>query len=82
MKLMYVFESSQMVNSICELVELYTNAIMFGRRPIFACLKAVKIKQQRRSIELRAHRDVKHDEHETENLNVISQASTDWLQLG
>jgi hypothetical protein len=35
-------------------VELNTNAIMSGWRSIFACLKAVKIEQQRRSIEIKS----------------------------
>lgn len=56
------------MNSICELVELNTNAIMSGWRSIFACLKAVKIEQQRRSIEVKNPN--KTDEDETEQAGV------------
>jgi hypothetical protein len=55
------------VNSICELVELNTNAIMSGWRSIFACLKAVKIEQQRRSIQMKS---TNPDEDETEQIGV------------
>ena len=61
----------KIVNSICELVELNTNAIMSGWRSIFACLKAVKIEQQRRSIEIHHNKDMKKpDEDETEQAGV------------
>ncbi|CAF0791518.1 unnamed protein product, partial [Didymodactylos carnosus] len=41
---------NQIVNSICELVELNTNNIKSGWRSVFACLKTVKIEQKRRNI--------------------------------
>ncbi|CAF5119322.1 unnamed protein product, partial [Rotaria magnacalcarata] len=60
------------VNSLCELVELNTNAIMSGWRSIFACLKTVKIEQHRRSIEMNTttSKDKQHDENETEQAGV------------
>ncbi|CAF3346265.1 unnamed protein product [Rotaria socialis] len=63
---------NQIVNSICELVELNTNAIMSGWRSIFTCLKAVKIEQHRRSIEMNTttSKDKQYDENETEQAGV------------
>ncbi|CAF1082392.1 unnamed protein product [Rotaria sp. Silwood1] len=63
---------NQIVNSICELVELNTNAIMSGWRSIFACLKAVKIEQHRRSIEVNTteSKTKQTDEDETEQVGV------------
>ncbi len=45
-------------------MELNTNAIMSGWRSIFACLKAVKIEQQRRSIEMKGQTKLDEDENE------------------
>ncbi|CAF0721679.1 unnamed protein product [Adineta steineri] len=63
---------NQIVNSICELVELNTNAIMSGWRSIFACLKTVKIEQHRRSIGIKnsTMKETKTDEDETEQAGV------------
>ncbi|UJR38003.1 hypothetical protein I4U23_030685 [Adineta vaga] len=63
---------NQIVNSICELVELNTNAIMSGWRSIFACLKTVKIEQHRRSIGSKnsTSKENRTDEDETEQAGV------------
>lgn len=60
------------MNSICELVELNTNGIMSGWRSIFACLKAVKIEQHRRSIEsnIATAKTKQNDEDEAEKAGV------------
>ncbi len=60
------------MNSICELVELNTNAIMSGWRSIFACLKTVKIEQHRRSIVMKTStsKETKTDEDEAEQAGV------------
>ncbi|CAF0890511.1 unnamed protein product [Adineta ricciae] len=63
---------NQIVNSICELVELNTNAIMSGWRSIFACLKTVKIEQHRHSIGTKnsTSKENRTDEDETEQAGV------------
>ena len=43
---------------------------MSGWRSIFACLKAVKIEQQRRSIELKTGKESRNDDDETEQAGV------------
>lgn len=45
---------------------------MSGWRSIFACLKAVKIEQHRRSIDINAHasKEKLHDEYEAEHAGV------------